>query len=1449
MPYRSLRAMLPVCAVCFATGGITAQYWAKDFGGLGGDAISDVKVGPDGFIYAIGEFSATMDVNGTTYSSAGGTDVFVVKMDDAGNLIWLVQAGGYAIDRGGKVVVDGQGNLAVTGQFMGTADLFGTTLQSAGNTFDFFVALLNTSDGSAQWVRTGGGPVNADKANGVCLSPNGNVTIVGEFRGDAVFDGGSLSSIPDPFTLQPSVDVFVAGYDPNGNALWLKQGAAEFTDRGIDVVADASNNLYVCGQFSDTIQFDQVHNNAMYNSVFLLKLDAGGNEQWFRRCGGGAFNHVRDMQLTSTGELLVAGDLQGNMLYADPVPQLIQADDAYNYFLLRVGLNGALLGDTTVGSANPITLRGIDQRADTLAVYGEFECQLTAFSTFYDGNGLFMATGPQDLFIAKHRLSNWTLLQAQQFGGQKAKRAGGIASLGNGELVFGGKYEKRLHMPSDASDWGDEPWWDQCGHFTVNDLYLDAYCGDSSYTLYSSLKAEGLSDAFLGRAFVKGRTPYDVWQRRDTVPCSRSEVEICIRPFYNDTVGCVDTLTVCDYTILKVFTPQGESWVYSPLSVAEDPGCLDHGEIGFDITRTWSDGSTGWQLYVNVTGWYWCTISTTNGCWSRTDSIYVLVHPNPPIPLVSDEYGLYTDAGTFLVMPVCDTITVWNTNPIGDYTAYWLIPDTVFNDSVSIADHAVVYFVSPEGCISGTVVFVLYPQPGEVPPLDSVAFDWFVPVNGDSLFTDTVYVCDGFCALGIVVPTWYMNGVEVQLDSVVEAEWSSGCFGNDAPPWQSPLTWSASPFISGWYTFSISGSLNNNPCGTDVFPFTYTDSAYIVVVRQPDPIITGPHVICQGGTIELDIVCLYCGDSLIWTQGQDTLSVNTDSALVSDIGSVHLMTSYTVAGLTCIDTSDHYVFTVEGPSLAIEPPLICAGDTALLWTNLPGTNYQWIGPNGPIATNNDTLLVTDFGDYFLTMTDTSGCVLTNGPIELSAFSSPYLDVQPDYVLCPGDSITISVMTNDPGMVVWDAPLSGNATSQTITQAGLYSCTIGGCIPQTLTAYIIGGSPNATILPDDSVSLCPGDSVLLNGANGEAVYLWDSFQFQQSLWVDQGGTYQLVVFDEVGCTDTAFAWVEVAVPGEPMIAAGDTVCQGMDAQLTATGSGQLVWFSDAGLTDTLAIGGVLAINDAQQSATYYVTQQDGPCLSATSTVELVVIGNASSAYIEGPSQVCVGDTLVLDMIGGPFASVVWNTPSGNYSADPLVIAPVALLNEGAYYASPVAPPCNWPTYAWLVEVVEPEELYIGPDTALCAGSPFTVSLPPGFTNGQWSNGASGTSATLTAPTVCIMSASDASGCTVQDTLVIADLSCIIEIPNAFSPNSDGVNDGWQVTADGFVDVHALIYNRWGQELYADDPTIHPWRGRDAATNEEVPDGVYFYALSLVRYDGSEVTRTGYIQLTR
>ncbi|QQR86433.1 MAG: gliding motility-associated C-terminal domain-containing protein [Flavobacteriales bacterium] len=1428
-----------------------AQYWAKDLGGTGGDRITDVKVGPDGFIYAVGEFSAAMVVDGTTYTSSGGTDVFVVKMDDAGSVVWLVQAGGSAIDRSGKVAIDGAGHLVVTGQFLGAADLFGSAFTSVANSTDFFLAQLSMADGSSQWVRTGGGAAFGDLASGVAIAPNGTVVAVGEFQGTSDFDGTSLTSMLDPNTLLPSVDVFVAAYTTTGTPLWLKHGQAEFTDRALDVVADANNNFYVGGQFSDTIQFDQVHNNAMSSAIFLLKLDAAGNEQWFRRCGGGTLNQLRDMQVTSGSQLLVAGDLQGDMLYMDPVPQTVAAADDYNYFLLRVDAGGTLLSDTAVGSQNPVALRAVDQRADTVAVFGEFECQFTGLSQFYNGTGLFMATGPQDLFVAKHRFSNWQVLQAQQFGGKEDKSAAGIASLPNGDVVFGGGYEDRLHIPSDASAWGDRPYQFWCDHAFTTGLDFSGYCQDGDYTKYSTLIASGLSEGFIGRALVTSRQPYDFWIRYDSIQCQRPSLDLCVRPFNGWlSPDCVDSVSVCGTLSLAVLSQCADA--NDPISFQECQSCMGIGggdDIGPELSFLWSDGTTALMTSAPVTGWYWCTVSTANGCWSWTDSIHVTVDPPPPVPLVSDELGQYVDQGNWLTLSICDTVDVWFSNLPPGATALWTTPDTVLTDTAAIAGTSILTFTSQEGCTSFTILVVdLLPTP-PVPAFDSASFEWYVTDGADMLLTDTVYVCEGQCAQGVIVPTWYQGGGPVQLDSAAVADWYSICAEGHDPPWLSAIGWSLAPPVSGWYTFGTYGSFNNAPCGFDVAPFYFSDSVYAVVVANPVQGIVGPTLLCPGDSIELTSGCISC-DSLVWTYWfTDTIGVNVNSVFLDQVGPVDLDSWNTVGTATCYYNSSHWVDIVPGPSLDILPGAICSGDSALLWTTAQGTSYQWLGPNGPIPFNNDSLWVSDFGDYFITVIDTGGCEITNGPIELAEFASPFLDVQPDYVLCPGDSITITVITNDTASISWSAPFSGSDSIQTVTQPGLYSVTVGACAVLTLTANIVGGSANATILPNDTMVLCAGDSVQLTGANGAAVYIWDSILLQQSIWVSNPGSYQLMVIDDVGCTDTAVAVVGIATVSDPLLVQGDTVCQGSDAVLTATGSGQISWFSDPGLTNVIGMGTSITIPAVQQSTTVYVLQEDSACTASPVEVQVLVIAAPTGAGIVGPGQVCVGDSLVLDMTGGPYTSVVWQTPNGTVTGDPLVVYPVQADVAGTYVATPSAAPCTWGSYSWDVSVVNAQPLDIGADTSLCEGLAYTVALPNGFSNGQWSNGASGNSSVFLVPALCWVLASDVNGCTVSDTLFIEGLTCGLEVPNVFSPNGDGSNDGWLVTADGFVAAQAVIHNRWGQELYSGDPRVRPWNGRHQTTNEPVPDGVYYFVLKLDRGDGSELVRTGYLHLTR
>jgi gliding motility-associated-like protein len=80
----------------------------------------------------------------------------------------------------------------------------------------------------------------------------------------------------------------------------------------------------------------------------------------------------------------------------------------------------------------------------------------------------------------------------------------------------------------------------------------------------------------------------------------------------------------------------------------------------------------------------------------------------------------------------------------------------------------------------------------------------------------------------------------------------------------------------------------------------------------------------------------------------------------------------------------------------------------------------------------------------------------------------------------------------------------------------------------------------------------------------------------------------------------------------------------------------------------------------------------------------------------------------------------------------------------------------------------------------------------------------------------------------------EVDCI-KIPNAFTPNSDGVNDTWIIeNIDLFPGSYTYVYNRWGQELFMAKPTEDPWDGR--FNGKFVPSGTYLYVINL--YNGTK-----------
>lgn len=90
---------------------------------------------------------------------------------------------------------------------------------------------------------------------------------------------------------------------------------------------------------------------------------------------------------------------------------------------------------------------------------------------------------------------------------------------------------------------------------------------------------------------------------------------------------------------------------------------------------------------------------------------------------------------------------------------------------------------------------------------------------------------------------------------------------------------------------------------------------------------------------------------------------------------------------------------------------------------------------------------------------------------------------------------------------------------------------------------------------------------------------------------------------------------------------------------------------------------------------------------------------------------------------------------------------------------------------------------------------------------------------------------------------------LEMPNAFSPNGDGINDIYQAKSgyQSLVEFHATIYNRWGQKIYEWDDPAGGWDGK--FNGKDVKQGVYFVLVKAKGADGRNYTIRRDVNLLR
>jgi hypothetical protein len=244
--------------------------WAKSAGVPGWDYVESIAKDFSGNVYITGEFGNTPITFGTiTLTNAGSKDIFIVKYDGSGNVTWAKRAGGTAWDEGNGIFIDTTGNILLTGYFESSTISFGTTILSNQGSSDIFIAKYDTS-GNVLWAIRAGGTL-ADEGKKIITDATGNVYIIGDFA------SSSLNIGTTTLTNEGLSDIFIMKYDDTGNPLWAKSVGGSSIDWGKGIATDAIGNTYIIGEYyySSIVFGTDTLTNAGYSDIFLAKLNAG----------------------------------------------------------------------------------------------------------------------------------------------------------------------------------------------------------------------------------------------------------------------------------------------------------------------------------------------------------------------------------------------------------------------------------------------------------------------------------------------------------------------------------------------------------------------------------------------------------------------------------------------------------------------------------------------------------------------------------------------------------------------------------------------------------------------------------------------------------------------------------------------------------------------------------------------------------------------------------------------------------------------------------------------------------------------------------------------------------------------------------------------------------------------------------------------------------------------
>jgi len=651
--------------------------WAKNAGGDFNSAVSSITTDKNGNALVTGYFgSTTLTFGNITLTNDGpygsNYDVFVVKYDSNGNVLWAKNAGGTysgCLSVGNSVSTDANGDVLVTGYFTGAIDFSTISLSSKTGSETFLVKY--DASGNILWVRQSVGTgSHENKGNAVHTDGNGNVFITGIFADSAItFGAFTITNTSVPGYL----DLFLAKYDASGNVLWVKGAAGKGNDQGFSVATDASGNVFITGSFDgNTLTLGSIPLTIIYPTflnMFIAKYDANGNVLWAKNAGG-YWGGCMGMSLNteSNGNIFVTGVFgSSTMMFGNTL--LNNPGINSSLFLVKYDPNGNVLcaSSLKIGSSNS-SLNGSSGGVSADMFGNAYLAGGFASDPFIVGNTALHTTS-QSVFVAKYSCSNFAATistvnpycNKQCTGTATATPLGGTApykyNWSNGQItqtitgLCAGTYTLIIR---DANN----------NYSATNIITITQPSAVTLTTATTNFCIGGSGSATVN---ASGGTPaYSYsWNTGQSTSAITGLSAGTYSVVITDANGCINSTTA---TITSLPTPTGIITGNTKIC-ADQSTTLTASGGGY---YSWNTGTTGSSIIVSPTTSTTYSVSVSNGYCSDDTSVTVIVNPLPQAT-ISGNTSICSGQNTTL-------------NASGGGTYYWSNSST--SNSISVSPSA-----------------------------------------------------------------------------------------------------------------------------------------------------------------------------------------------------------------------------------------------------------------------------------------------------------------------------------------------------------------------------------------------------------------------------------------------------------------------------------------------------------------------------------------------------------------------------------------------------------------------------------------------------------------------------------------------------------------------------------------------------------------------------------------